>query len=267
MTLKTLRLSDPYGTVAYQQAGAGDPVVLIHGVGMQSGAWGPQIAALSERHQVFAVDMPGHGGSDPLPEGAGLTDFVGWAVAVLDALALPWSSVAGHSMGALIAGGLAVTQPDRVARVALLNPVYRRDAQARATIQSRVQALHQGGVDIETPLNRWFADGEHAARDQVAGYLTQIDLRSYATAYGAFADGDATYADRYGDIACPLLALTGAEDPNSTPEMSHQIAAAAPQGRAVIIDHHRHMVNLTAPDAVNAALFDWLMTPTQGETP
>lgn len=38
------------------------PVVLIHGVGLQSVAWHPQIAALSQTHSVIAVDMPGHGG-------------------------------------------------------------------------------------------------------------------------------------------------------------------------------------------------------------
>ena len=36
------------------------------------------------------------------------------------------------------------------------------------------------------------------------------------------------------------------------------MAAAAPHGRAVVIEGHRHMVNLTAPEAVNAALIDWL---------
>ena len=70
MTLTTLRLSSPAGQVAYRDEGAGDPVVLIHGVGLQSAAWVPQIAALSRAYRVVAVDMPGHGGSAALPAGS-----------------------------------------------------------------------------------------------------------------------------------------------------------------------------------------------------
>ena len=60
--------------------------------------------------------------------------------------------------------------------------------------------------------------------------------------------------------ALPALFLTAGDDPNSTPAMARAMAAAAPNGRAVVIEGHRHMVNLTAPQLVNAALADWLRT-------
>ena len=66
------------------------------------------------------------------------------------------------------------------------------------------------------------------------------------------------------NIPCPLWAITGDGDPNSTPAMSQAIAGAAPRGRALVIAGHRHMVNLTAPDAVNNALIDWLASDTEG---
>ena len=57
MMSRILRLSD--GTrVRLIEAGAGAPVLLIHGVGMRAEAWGPQIDALSLDHRVIAVDMP-----------------------------------------------------------------------------------------------------------------------------------------------------------------------------------------------------------------
>ena len=64
MTSTTLQLSEPFGTVAYREvglthAGKAAPVVLIHGVGMQSAAWGPQIEFLAQTHHVIALDMPG----------------------------------------------------------------------------------------------------------------------------------------------------------------------------------------------------------------
>ncbi|WP_374636918.1 alpha/beta fold hydrolase [Paracoccus sp. (in: a-proteobacteria)] len=265
MTSKTLPLSEPYGQIAYREAGRGDPIVLIHGVGMQSAAWMPQIDALSQSHRVIALDMPGHGGSSPLPAGGGLADFVAWLRAALDGLGLARISLAGHSMGALIAGGFAVSHPAMVARVALLNGVFCRPPEMRAAVEARAQAIRSGSFDTTTPLNRWFGDGDHAARAQVATWLAEMDPAGYATAYSAFARGDATYAGGFAAIACPLLALTGDGDPNSTPAMSQAMARAAPHGRAVIVSGHRHMVNLTAADAVNAELRNWLETAETSE--
>lgn len=262
MMSTTLQLSERRGTLSYRAAGTGEPLVLIHGVGMQSAAWGPQLAALSHSHRVIALDMPGHGGSGPLPPNATLTDYVAWLGGALDALQLGPVNLAGHSMGALIAGGFAVEHPDRLLRVALLNGVFRRSEAAAQAVQARAAEIKTGKIDLQTPLMRWFGSSaaDQSARTQVADWLGSVDPAGYATAYGAFAKGDATYAARYGQIPCPFLALTGTEDPNSTPEMSRQMAEAAPLGEVEIIAG-RHMVNLTAPDTVNDSLVRWLNRP------
>lgn len=267
MTLKTLPLSDGGGRLAYRveglaHGGMASPVVLLHGVGMQSAAWGPQMAALGVDRPVFALDLPGHGGSTPLPEGAELPAFVAWLGRALEALGIKQPILIGHSMGALIAGGFAVEKAARLERVVLLNGVFRRSAAARAAVESRAAEIGAGQVDIDTPLKRWFGTppSHPQARAQVAGWLAQADPGGYATAYGAFARGDTTYADRFGQIACPLLALTGALDLNSTPAMSRAMAEAAPLGQSGVIAAHGHMMPLTASEAVNTALQDFLTT-------
>ncbi len=266
MTLTTLQLSKPLGKTAVHEEGKGEPVVLIHGVGMQSAAWGPQVEFLSQTHRVFALDMPGHGGSDPLPAGAQLPQFVAWLHDVLSELDLGWVNLIGHSMGALVAGGFTVTHPDLVSRVALLNGVFKRSESASAAVIARAEEIGKGTFDLETPLTRWFGDSESdkAACAQVSGWLSDVNIDGYATAYNAFARGDATYAARFSEITCPFLALTGDGDLNSSPDMSRAMAAETANGRAIVIENHRHMVNLTAPDQVNAALNDWLNSPTRG---
>lgn len=262
MTLKTLPPSKVLGSVAYRERGEGHPLILIHGVGMQSAAWWPQIDDLSRTYRVIALDMPGHGGSQPLPADSMLEDYVEWLRQVLSRMGLQRVSVAGHSMGALIAGGFAVSHPSMVARVALLNGVYRRGPEMRAAVEARARIIRQGNFDTITPLRRWFGESrsEADARALVEGWLSSVDPAGYATAYAAFAKGDTTYADGFASIPCPLLALTGEDDPNSTPAMSHAMAAAAPLGRAVVVAGHRHMVNLTAADVVNRELRSWLET-------
>ncbi|MEP1495794.1 alpha/beta fold hydrolase [Pseudophaeobacter sp.] len=270
MISTTLPLSDPFGSLSYRDAGSGEALVLIHGVGMQSAAWAPQIEALSKTHRVLSLDMPGHGGSSALAEGADLPTYVAWLHAALGALNLGPVNLAGHSMGALIAGGFACTHPQMLRRVALINGVFRRSDPARSAVLARAGEIKAGRVDLETPLSRWFGDSpaEQQARTQVARWLSQVDLTGYATAYGAFARGDATYAKAWPQIACPLLALTGDADPNSTPAMARAMADLAQNGTAEILPG-RHMVNLTDPDAVTKSLNRWLRRPTPNikETP
>ena len=248
------------GGTAYHEAGDGEPLVLIHGVGMRLEAWAPQIASLSGGKRVIAVDMPGHGESAKLPVGSRLEEFVAWFGRFLDEMEIEATNVAGHSMGALVSGGAAATFGQRIKRVAYLNGVFRRDPEAKAAVLARAAAIPVAGVDKEGTLARWFGDdpGSNAARELTRKWLNLVDPEGYAVAYAAFAGGDETYADGWKDVQGPALVLTGSDDPNSTPLMATQMAALAPKGRVRIVEGHRHMVNLTAPEIVNSLLAEWL---------
>ncbi len=259
MMSQTLRLSD--GLTAHALvAGEGPPLVLIHGVGMCAQTWAAQVAILAAHHRVIAVDMPGHGQSDPLPLNANLSDFVTWAAQVIAALGVGPVNLAGHSMGALMTIGTAIEYPQLVLRAAALNAVYQRTPDARAAVRARAAEIAANIGGIDGPLDRWFTPAQETLRDQVAGWLRAVSHRGYATAYSAFADGDTVYAGRMHLIRCPLLVLTGEGDANSTPAMTETMAGQAPHARAVVIAGHRHMVTLTAPEAVNEALLTWLTT-------
>lgn len=248
------------GGVAYYEAGEGQPLVLIHGVGMRLEAWEPQIAELSKTSRIIAVDMPGHGESDKLPSGSSIKDFVAWLGRFLDEMKLERVSIAGHSMGAMISGGVVATFPERIARVAYLNGVYKRGPEAKAAVLARAASIASEGVDKEGPLLRWFGDDpdSNRARALTRGWLEAVDPQGYATAYGAFAAGDGVYSDCWSKVVCPAMFLTGDGDPNSTPEMAESMAQQAVNGWAEIIKGHRHMVNMTAPDLVNKYMRHWL---------
>jgi len=260
MTSPTLLQSKTSSGAAYIERGSGKPLLLLHGVGMCAEAWQPQLEALSPHARVIALDLPGHGATPALPGKPDLRDFVAWFARIADELALERFSLAGHSMGALIAAGFAVTYPERLTRLALLNAVYKRDNAARQAVQARAAAMQNGQFDRLAPLERWFAPDEQQgiAYQAVKKFLHSVNKAGYAAAYQAFAQGDAVYADDFSAINCPALFLTGAQDQNSSAQMAKQMAEVTPQGRAVIINGHRHMVNLTAPEQVNGVLLDWL---------
>lgn len=261
MMSKTQQLSNSR-IAHYFEQGTGEPLVLIHGVGMQAAAWYPQIEFFSKNYRVISVDMPGHGKSSKLADDAKLQDFVDWAIEFITALNVGAVNLAGHSMGSLISTGVSVTRPDLVKRMAVLNGVYKRTAQARDAVIQRAEELKTGHIDVETPLQRWFGNSEieRIASNHVKSWLESVDLSGYTTAYSAFACGDEVYADYWSKISCPALVLTGTHDPNSTAEMARKMASQAQHGTALVIENERHMVNLTAPDKVNNAMQTWLET-------
>jgi pimeloyl-ACP methyl ester carboxylesterase len=69
-----IRGKTPEGT-GYIRAGVGEPLLLIHGVGMNATIWEPQIDLLKNRYDVIAIDMLGHGESPLPPEDAGLANY------------------------------------------------------------------------------------------------------------------------------------------------------------------------------------------------
>lgn len=110
-------------TTNYLEAGAGDPVVLIHGSGPGVGAWvnwNRAMPVLAERFHVYAPDMVGFGFTER-PAGVvyELETWVRQLVGFLDALGIERASVAGNSFGGALALRLAATHPDRVARLVL----------------------------------------------------------------------------------------------------------------------------------------------------
>ncbi|WP_018391087.1 alpha/beta fold hydrolase [Ancylobacter sp. FA202] len=252
--------------VAYRRAGVvGAPVVvLIHGVGMASEVWGPQIAALAEGHDVIALDMPGHGGSSLPPADARLSDYADHVIALMDGLGLASAALVGHSMGALVALETALAHPARVRAVAALNAVFCRTPEQRAIVTARAGALDAEGraASHAAAVARWFGAPVppelEASAAQVTALLAAGDPVGYARTYALFAASDAAHRDRLSSLALPALFMTADGDGNSTPAMSQAMAMLAPQGRAEVLAGARHMMTLTHPDAVNARLLTFI---------
>src|SRR6478752_3336674 len=90
--------------VSYLDEGAGDVVLLIHGIGGSSECWREVVERLAKRHRVIAVDLLGHGQSDKPRGDYSLGAFAVWLRDFLDALNIHEATVIGHSFG----GGVAL---------------------------------------------------------------------------------------------------------------------------------------------------------------
>ncbi len=112
----------PTHAIAYERHGAGEPLVLIHGLGATRRVWGPQIEALAAERDVIAVDMPGFGGSPELESGTTPTAAaIGDEISrFCDSLGIERPHVAGNSLGGWVA--LEIAKAGKASSACLISP-------------------------------------------------------------------------------------------------------------------------------------------------
>jgi pimeloyl-ACP methyl ester carboxylesterase len=111
------------GRISTVTAGAGPPVLALHGLGATKQSFLPTVAALAPHFRVTAIDLPGFGESDkPLRGGYHPPFFARAVVALLDALGHDRAHLVGNSMGGRVALEVGLRHPDRADRLALLAP-------------------------------------------------------------------------------------------------------------------------------------------------
>lgn len=106
----------------YFVGGSGPPLVLVHGLGGAAANWAELAPLLTRRYRVVVPDLPGHGGSAPLPAACGLASFadrVALVAELEDALPAP---LLGHSLGGAVATRLAIRRPEAVTALVLFAP-------------------------------------------------------------------------------------------------------------------------------------------------
>lgn len=221
-------------------------LVLLHGVGLDRTMWEPVTALLADRFTVLAPDLPGHGARPPVDADVTLADL---ADGVADGIP-PGAHLVGFSLGALVAQQLALHRPESAATLTSVSSVCRRTPEERAAVQARLRTAEADfAASTAASLERWYA-GTGVPDDVVArtgATLRANDVGSFLGCYRVFATADADLAPRLPEITVPSLAVTGGDDPGSTPEMTHRLAAALPSCRAVIVPGARHMLPVERP--------------------
>lgn len=260
----------PLGT-AWSSYGAGNPVVLVHGVGMDQRVWAPQVAALMRTHQVTVYDMLGHGRSVLPAQVADIGDYAQQLRELIAHLGLQRPHIVGHSMGALIALEMGVKHGAECRSITALNGVYCRSVEQRESIIARAEELQRFGKsnNLDGTLERWFGAPVPPelvpAAELSRQLLDAVDWQGYATAYSIFSRSDARHQGLLRNIAVPTLFATGEGDPNSTPAMSAAMHQEVPGSRLEILAGQRHMMCLVAVEQVNTLLSQFMAQAEQAK--
>jgi pimeloyl-ACP methyl ester carboxylesterase len=110
-----------HAPVRYLEGGSGEPLVFLHGAGGMTPE-DPLLAALAQRHHVYAPFLPGYGETSECGELRDMLDFTLHTFDVVEGLRLRDPILVGHSMGGMIAAEMAAVAPNEVSRLALIAP-------------------------------------------------------------------------------------------------------------------------------------------------
>ncbi|MCS6803349.1 MAG: alpha/beta fold hydrolase [Chloroflexota bacterium] len=151
-------ISTRRGGMCYRQVGdeRAPAVVLLHAVPLSSLAWVsvlPHLAAQGMR--VYALDMPGTGGTPPAPQPLSVAGYADALSAFVDALGLEQFGVIGHASHAAAALRYAVDHPDRVARLVLSKLPYLDEAGKERMGRATASWYHPDGSPAMPPIDQW----------------------------------------------------------------------------------------------------------------
>lgn len=252
-------LSRPHGlpSIAYDAAGSGEPLVLVHGVGGESSNW-DDVAARLARFHVIRLDLRGHGRSAPIRGPIRVEDLARDVTDVMDEFGVKRARLAGFSLGGMVVQAVALAAPQRVERLAVLGAVCGRTPEERARAKERIEFLRQNGLAAiaESNRERWFTDAFRAAQpDKVEARVQQLlacDPESYLQSFTVFSTTD--FAERLHELRMPALIATGEHDAAATPRMARLMHQRIAGSVLEIVPSMRHSLLIEAPERVSALL-------------
>jgi pimeloyl-ACP methyl ester carboxylesterase len=250
-------IAGPAGNLFVRDGGAGHagalPVLFVHSLAGNGGQWALQLDHLRRHRRAVALDLRGHGDSDPADDGdysiRALADDVG---AVADQLALRRFVLAGHSLGAAVAIEYAGRHPERVAGLLLADPNGDQTRLPREQVEPFLEALRKDPLrELESYFRQLVVPGDPDA----AGWVLE-DLRlTHEDAIPSAVAGAMDYTPLPALERYPGPKLSIISDMNSLPFSLHRLVPGLP---VRLMPGTGHWLMMDRPEAFNHLLDEFL---------
>lgn len=274
--------------LAYDEAGSGPAIVLVHAGVADRRMWDHQFAEFSKDHRVVRYDWRGHGGSDDHKGGIRHHEDL---LALMDALEIPEATLVGASYGGAYAVDAALAAPERVNGLALVCPgmsghewpeafvrtgrqmalsavpherlaAYKAgnttpdqsDVAAMADAQARFMVLGPGRLAEEMPAEAW---------DLSLLMLREMFTRLWSSPPHHTEWPDRPAADRLHEIDVPTLVVKGLSDIPQIQEVADRYAEGIRGARLLELPDTGHLPSVERPGELTAALSEFLWEPPQ----
>ena len=246
--------------VSYLTAGdsaAAPAILLIHGSGVSAGSWVNQLRGLLTAFRVAAIDLPGHGKSDPIPQ-ASVEGYAETVAEFLEALGSGPVLVVGHSLGGAIAIALAAQRPHAVTGLVLLASCAKLPwaDSSWGRLLPYVPGPLWKTFFISTAQKLLFAPG-------VPGHVVSLGMQELRScrAETILKDLQAAKAmdltQQATGLDVPTLILCGSQDRLTPPALSADLKGLIPGSRLSLIEEAGHMLLLEVPTRVNEEVLNF----------
>ncbi len=241
----------------YKINGEGDPILFIHGLGSSGRDWQEQIPYFANRYQTITVDVRGHGESGKPTGPYSIPLFAEDIRKLLAALETPPVHTVGISMGGMIAFQMAVSKPEMVRSLVIVNssPEFVvRNFKERLQVWERfmiVRLLGMRGMG-KVLSKRLFPKPEHEEIRRIfVDRWAENDRRAYSEAMKAIVGW--SVADRIAEIRFPTLIVASDQD-YTTVAHKEAYTSKIPNAKLVVIEDARHAVTAERPAEFNTIL-------------
>ena len=229
---------------------ASAPLLLVPGLTCTARLYAPQIAALWPH---APVTIPDHRQDDHI-------DAVARRIL---ADAPPRFALAGLSMGGYIAFAMMRLAPERITRLALLDTSARADTPEQSAMREQQIAMTQAGrygeiADLSMPR---YVHKDRQNDVAITGVVRQMIAETGPDAFIRQLKAIMSRPDSrpmLASIRCPTLVLVGDADVATPPDLAREIAAGIAGAKLAVVPDCAHLSTLEQPEAVNAALIEWL---------
>ncbi len=246
----------------YEVNGQGHPILFIHGLGSSTRDWEQQVPLFSKHYQVVTFDTRGHGKSDKPPGPYNISLFATDTAELIKGLDLPPPHIVGISLGGMIALQLAVSVPDLVKSLTIVNAgpefIVRTIKEHLLVLQRqfivRLLGMRKMG---EVLSKRLFPKPEQEKlRRLFVERWAENDPRAYRDAMRAIVGWSVT--DLLSTIQCPTLVIAADQD-YTTVALKEAYVARMPRAELEVISDSRHATPVEQPEKFNKALMAFLL--------
>ncbi|MCB1499794.1 MAG: acetoin dehydrogenase dihydrolipoyllysine-residue acetyltransferase subunit [Bauldia sp.] len=224
----------------------GTPILMIHGFGADLATWMFNQEALAADRPVYAIDLPGHGGSSKQVDDGSVEGLARTVKAYMDAAGIERAHLVGHSLGGAIAVEIAGTAPDRVAALTLVAPAGLGPEIATDFIEGFISETRSR--KLRPVLEMLVANPGMVSADMVEDVLKFKRLDGAPAALRTIADANfgggsqkASLRDRLATVKVPVQVVWGEEDRILPARHAEGLPATVSVTRLPGVGHIAHM--------------------------
>jgi 2-hydroxy-6-oxonona-2,4-dienedioate hydrolase len=243
------------------EAGAGEPLVLLHGTGGHAEAYLRNLASLSQRFHVIAYDMVGHGFSDKPDCPYTLDVYAAQLSGLLDALGFERAHLSGESLGGWVVAWFAARHPERVDKLILTTPgnVIGKPETMKVIRESTMRAVAEASTEtvrarlewLFAPINRHLVSDELVAVRLAIYTLPGAEeaMRNVLVLQDPEVRAKYTWAPEWAsEIQAPTLIIWTSDDPTGVYEEGELLASWIPNSTLINIDGAGHWPQWEVPE-------------------